>query len=175
MNSAKNPPESVTSLWGKSFPAVSDYHIQKSRCRIGVKTQSGATVTGDMFLQPYGRHGGGSERPMDVLNAAENFFPLVSASGETTLMAKHHVLTVSSDSFDEPDDPRATATRAVAVEMKLINGETVQGTVRLEVPPDHPRLLDFLNLGRVRFLSLDTPAGQLHVNRNAIERVRAVD
>ena len=168
-------PSSVTFTWERSYQPVSDYHIQKSRCRIIVTTQSGEKVTGDMFLQPYSRYGGGTERPIDVLNAAENFFPLSTDGGETVLIAKDRVATVNCDPCDDRDESASTATRRVTVEMKLVGGEKFQASVLLEVPDDHPRLLDFLNLRKRRFLSLDTPDGQLLVNRRSIERVRSLD
>src|SRR6478672_10859802 len=102
-----------------------------------------------MYLQTYGRYGGGSERPIDILNSAEHFFPLGTESGETLLLAKDQVVSVVYDGSDDEEDGRRAITRRVPVEMLLVNGETLTATVLLEVPDDHPRLLDFLNLGRM--------------------------
>jgi hypothetical protein len=155
---------------------VSDYHIEKNRRQIVVRTRGGETVAGDMFLQAYGRYGGGAERPIDILNAAEHFFPLRVGNGDTVLIAKDQVVSVSCDvSGGDEDDFEEEITRKVAVEIGLINGESVKATVLLEVPDDHPRLLDFLNLRKMRFLSLGTDDGLLHVNRSMIERVRSLD
>jgi hypothetical protein len=162
-------------MWGESYPAVSDYHIQKSRRRIIVMMQSGEETTGDMFLQPYGRYGGGTERPIDVLNSAEKFFPLSSENGETVLMAKDHVVTVNCETQDDEDDLAPAVSRQVTVEVRLIDGKEFEAKVRLEVPDDHPRLLDFLNLRRQHFMALQTGDGQILVNRRKIERVRSVD
>lgn len=136
---------------------------------------SGETLAGDMFLQPYGRYGGGAERPMDILNAAERFFPLNHENGEIVLVAKDQVVSVACDSVEGEDDPRTEITRQVALEVRLIHGETFTGTALLEVPEDHARVLDFLNRWKPRFLPLQMTGGQLLLNRSMIERVRSLD
>ena len=153
---------------------MSDYHIEKNRRRVRVRTRSGETLSGDIYLQTYGRYGGGAERPIDILNSAEHFFPLCIESGETLLMAKDQVAFVTCDGDDDQAGEREAITRRAAVEILLIDGEKLRATVHLAVPDDHPRLLDFLNLGRQRFLSMDASEGQLLVNRSMIERVRTV-
>jgi hypothetical protein len=155
---------------------VTDYRLEKSRRRIVVKMHSGEMLTGDMFLQPYGRYGGGAERPIDILNAAERFFPLKNReSGEIVLVAKDQVVSVACDRDPGDDDSRTDITRHVALEVRLIHGDTFAGTALLEVPEDHARVLDFLNRWKPRFIPLHTGDGQLLVNRSMIERVRSLD
>ncbi len=154
---------------------MADYYIEKSRCTISVKTHSGDVLSGDMFLQPYGRYGGGVERPIDILNANDLFFPVVRTNGETVLISKDNVLFVTCDSDRDEEGVRKTLARNVGVEVVLCTGDVVKATAFLEVPEDHSRLLDFLNLSKSRFLPLETATGQLLVNRRMIERVRALD
>lgn len=154
---------------------MTDYRLEKNRRRIVVKMHSGEVLTGDMFLQPYGRYGGGAERPMDILNAAERFFPLNCDNGEIVLVAKDQVVSVAFDPVAGEDDPWTEITRQVALELRLIHGDTFSGTALLEVPEDHARVLDFLNRWKPRFLPLRTADGQLLVNRSMIERVRSLD
>lgn len=152
-----------------------EYHMEKTRRRVLAMTRSGAEVAGDMFLQPYGRHGGGPERPIDILNAAESYFPLRGEGGETVLLAKNNIVTVSTDLVEDDDETESAIARPMKVEVALVNGETVEATVMLEVPEDHPRLLDFLNLRKVRFLPFCIAGGRLFINCGMIERVRPVD
>lgn len=154
---------------------MTNYKLEKNRRRIVVNMHSGETLKGDMFLQPYGRYGGGAERPMDILNAAERFFPLNRENGEIVLVAKDQVVSVAFDLAAGEDDPQTNITRQVALEVRLIHGDTFTGTALLEVPEDHARVLDFLNRWKPRFLQLHTPDGQLLVNRSMIERVRSLD
>lgn len=155
--------------------AVTSYRLEKNRRRIVVKMHSGEIITGDMFLQPYGRYDGGPERPMDILNESERFFPLNRDNGEIVLVAKDQVVSVAHDRVEDEPDTRTEITRKVALEVRLIHGDTFIGTVLLEVPEDHARVLDFLNRWKPRFLSLQTDDGQLLLNRSMIERVRSLD
>jgi hypothetical protein len=155
---------------------MSEYHIEKSRSPVVVRTRSGEIFSGEIFLQLYGRHDGGAERPIDLLNSAEHFFPVRSDGGEIVILAKDQVVSVAwQDLSDADDNPLQTIMKRVDVEVGLTDGETISATVLLEVPEDHPRLLDFLNLGRQRFMSLETAGGGLLLNRSMVERVRTMD
>jgi hypothetical protein len=155
---------------------MSEYHIEKNRSPVVVRTRSGEIFSGDIFLQLYGRHDGGGERPIDLLNSAEHFFPVRSNTGEIVILAKDQVVSVAwEDPSGTDENPLQTITKRVDVEVGLTDGETISATVLLEVPEDHPRLLDFLNLGKQRFMSLETTGGRLFVNRSMVERVRTMD
>lgn len=154
---------------------MSDYRIEKSRCPVIVTTHSGETMTGEMFLQPFGRHDGGMERPQDILNADEPFFPLAISADETVLVAKEQVLAVSV-AF-EPDDSfeSESLSRPTVIEVRLINGATHAGAIFLQLPTERPRLLDFLNRDTERFITLHGTERRLLINRQVIERVRPLD
>jgi hypothetical protein len=153
---------------------MSDYHIEKNRCPVVVTTHSGETITGEMFLQPFARHDGSSERPLDILNAAEPFFPLAVSEEETVLVAKEQVVEVSVDldACGNDDEPFAQPT---VIEVRLINGATHSGSIFLQLPSERPRLLDFLNRDTQRFITLHGTERQLLINRQVIERVRPLD
>lgn len=153
---------------------MSDYRIEKSRWPVVVKTHSGETVAGEMFLQPHGRPDGGAERPIDILNAAEPFFPLALPDGEMVLLAKSQVLEVATESTDEVADEVPLA-RPALIEVRLASGDTHAGAVFLELPSDHPRLLDFLNRAGQRFFTLHGTDRRLLISRQALERVRPLD
>lgn len=153
---------------------VSNYRIEKTRCPISVKTRSGETLTGDVFLQLYGRYGG-AEQPIDILNSGEPFFPIADEAGDTLIVSKKSVLFATSPVEMDLDVERKAISRPVAVEMQLRTGEILNAIARLEVPEDHPRLLDFFNLSKDPFIPLETARGQLMVNKAMIEKVRAVE
>ena len=156
---------------------MSDYRIEKSRCPVVVTTHSGETIAGEMFLQPFGRHDGGTERPLDILNAAEPFFPLAVSDDETVLVAKEQVVEVSvgigPDACGGDDDE--SYGHATVIEVRLINGATHSGSIFLQLPSERPRLLDFLNRDTQRFITLHGTERQLLINRQVIERVRPLD
>ena len=154
---------------------MSDYRIEKSRCPVVVTTHSGETVAGEMFLQPFGRPDGGMERPQDILNGDDPFFPLAISDEETVLIAKEQVVEVSIAL--DPDDTRDNEglSRPTVIEVRLISGATHAGAIFLQLPLERPRLLDFLNRDTQRFLTLHGTERRLLINRRVIERVRPLD
>lgn len=154
---------------------MSDYRIEKSRCPVVVTTHSGETFAGEMFLQPFGRHDGGMERPQDILNGDEPFFPLALSETETVLIAKEQVVELSLD-YDPHDAVEyEMLSRPTVIEVRLITGATHAGAIFLQLPLERPRLLDFLNRDTERFLTLHGTERRLLINRRVIERVRPLD
>jgi hypothetical protein len=152
-----------------------DYRIEKSRSPVVIKTHSGETITGEMFLQPFARPDGGTERPWDILNGDYPFFPLAMSDGELLLVAKEQVLELETDVGHDEYDERSKLARPAVVEVRLISGETHVGAIFLELPVEHSRLLDFLNRDDERFLTLHGSDHVLLINRRMIERVRPID
>ncbi len=154
---------------------MSDYRIEKNRCPVVVTTHSGETIAGEMFLQPFGRPDGGTERPQDILNNDEPFFPLSISSEETVLIAKEQVFEVAVD-FDPTDmEETESLSRPTVIEVRLISGATHAGAIFLQLPLEHSRLLDFLNRDCKRFVTLHGTDRRLLINRRVIERIRPLD
>ena len=154
---------------------MSDYRIEKSRCPVVVTTHSGETIAGEMFLQPFGRHDGGMERPQDILNGDEPFFPLALSEDETVLVAKDQVVEVSIDIDPNESFEDEMLSRPTVIEVRLISGATHAGAIFMQLPLERSRLLDFLNRDAQRFLTLHGTERRLLINRRVIERVRPLD
>lgn len=151
----------------------SDFRIEKERLPVTVVTVSGERLSGDMFVQGYVRHRPGREHAIDVLNAPEPYFPLVLPGESTLLVAKHGVRDVA---VPEPEDvPTDITARPMTIEVVVAGGEVFLGEVRLEVPYERPRLLDYLNRLQQQFVALHTADGIRLVNCRLIERVRPLD
>lgn len=152
--------------------ASSDFRIEKERLPVIVTTASGERLSGEMFIQGYARRRHGREEAIDVLNDAEPYFPLALPDRSMLLIAKHRVRDV--------EVPTVTpnvglGTRPATVEVVVAGGEAFLGEVRMEVPYERPRLLDFLNRVQQRFLTLHTADGIRLINSQLIERVRPID
>lgn len=155
-----------------------DYRIAKERYQVVVTTLEGEELVGDMFVQPYSPRHTGPEAPGDVLNDGDPFFPLALEDGDTLLLAKTGVRDVvvphDGDAVAE-EDYAVVGMRMALVELTLTGGGTCTGSLRLEMPDERPRLLDFLNRFHERFLPLHTEAGMRLVSWRCIERVRPLD
>ena len=157
---------------------ANDYRIEKVRCQVAVTTLDGERLVGDMFLQPYAHHRQGPEAPADLLNDADPFFPLVLCDGDTLLLAKERVREVEVPEDQPPvdADPYVGAgVRYASVELTLLGNVVRSGLVRVELPYERPRLLDFFNRFAERFLTVYTDDGVRLVNRRCIERVRPLE
>jgi|SRR5215217_3064527 len=157
---------------------ANDYRIEKSRCQVAVTTFDGERFVGDMFLQPHAQRRSGPEVPADLLNDNDPFFPLALEDGTTLLLAKDRLLEVEVPDDRPPtdDDLYAEAgVRFATVELTLLGNIMRAGRVRLELPFERPRLLDFFNRFAERFLTVYADDGVRLVNRRCIERVRPLE
>lgn len=150
---------------------MSEYRIDKLRRELSVMLKDGSRLEGDVFLRPVSRHRSRPEDPADLLNDPDPFFALVR-SGETILVSKAQV--ASAVTTVDEDDALDTGALGVIVEVTLHDGSICDGSVFLESRNDRPRLLDFLNAYRERFLPLVSPGQMLLVNIDSIAHVREV-
>lgn len=149
---------------------TNDYRIEKRRLAVAVTLMSGARVDGELFVQASGHYHGQHEDAPEVLNSHEPFFPLALRSGETVLVAKESVrsVTVPRTSVLE-DEKLGIPTR---VEISLRDGERLTGSLIIEPVNGFSRVLDFLNRRQERFLLLFGRESVLLINRTLLERVR---
>ena len=123
---------------------MSEYRIEKVRHRIGLTLASGLELEGDIFLQAFARFRAGPEEPVDVLNDAAPFLPLVLPSGELLLVRKSQIAVVST-ALPEVDDASETGVVGMHVEIAFVNGASRSGSIFPELRAGRPRLIDFLN------------------------------
>jgi hypothetical protein len=157
---------------------ANDYRIEKARCQVAVTTMDGERLVGDMFLQPYAHRRAGPEAPADLLNDTDPFFPLALADGTTLLLAKELMREVEVPDDRPSSDEEAyveASVRFEPVELTLLGGVVRVGSVRLELPYERPRLLDFFNRFAERYLTVYADDGVRLVNRRCIERVRPLE
>lgn len=150
---------------------MSEYRIDKLRRELSVMLHDGSRLEGDVFLRPVSRHRSRPEDPADLLNDPDPFFALVR-NGETVLISKAQV--ASAVTTVDEDDALETGALGVIVEVTLHDGSTCDGSIFMESRSDRPRLLDYLNSYRERFLPIVSPGQLLLVNTDSIAHVREV-
>jgi hypothetical protein len=134
---------------------MSDYRIEKVRHRVELTLASGVRLEGDIFLQAFARFKAGAEEPLDTMNDGAPFLPLVLPTDELLLVQKSQIVIVST-ALPEIDELEETGTIGMHVELVFANGEMHTGSVFPELRADRPRLIDFLNNCRDRFVPLFT-------------------
>lgn len=161
----------VTPALTDTFPPMSDYRIEKVRHRVELTLANGQRLDGDIFLQAFARFRAGPEEPLDVMNDADAFLPLVLANGELLVVQKSQIAVVATD-IPPADESNETGVLGMRVEITLVNGESRSGTVFPEVRADRPRLVDFLNDTPLHFLPLFAAEQLLLVSRAHIAYAR---
>ena len=149
---------------------MSEYRIEKVRRRVVARLAGGATLEGDIFLQPWARYRTGPQDPAELLNEPEPFFPMSTAGDDMVMVAKDRVTQVQFE--PDPANTETGGAADVAVDVVFADGSRVSGELRLEARTDRARLLDFLNGDHQRFLTLRTSAAVCLVNRAQIAQVR---
>src|SRR5262245_42350066 len=122
-----------------------DYRIQKERLGVALITVSGDRLSGDVFVQPSARNRVGREDVPDVVNAPAPYFPVVTASGETYLVAKDRVREIHVEHSEEPNEDEWRIGEPVIVEVMLSGGSCHRGTLFVESLTGFARVLDYLN------------------------------
>ena len=155
-----NTAEPVTRDWGDTL-----------RIRAKVVATGKRSYTGFLHLLPIASIHLGPERPEDVLNRGEAFFPLTDDQEHTVFIAKSQVLLVRVDHDMAGEDPeRLSVARTIELKVELSDGTEHSGTVTSELPPTRTRAIDFLNHGEGFFALYGTDAVR-YVNRAHVRLV----
>ena len=150
---------------------MSEYRIEKQRRSLHILLTNGNTLEGEVFLQPATRHRSRPEEPVDLLNDAEPFFALVR-NGETMLVAKDSV--ARAETSYQSEGELDIVALGVFVEVTMTDGNVCSGCIFVESRTGRPRLLDYLNSYRNRFLPVVDAQQVFLVNTNTIAHVREV-
>jgi hypothetical protein len=150
---------------------MSEFRIEKVRRELSVVLADGSRLEGDVFLRPVSRYSSRPEEPSDLLNDAEPYFALVT-NGSAMLVAKSSVVRAETSYSDDHD--LGLGSLGVPVEVTQTDGSVCTGSIFLESRSDRPRLLDFLNSYRDRFLPVVDARQVFLVNTQTIAHVREV-
>ena len=145
------------------------------RLPAAVTLAGGDVAIGELHLQPIVAHHDGPESPVEMLNRAEEFFPLALADGGVIFLSKSTVAFVACATTDVPDQDPARLEATVRVELDVrIPGAEYRGMAALELPPTRARTLDYLN-GAGRFFAIVSGPTTRFINRAHVRSVRPLD
>lgn len=137
------PPASAAQL----RPAV-DLTVPMQSSTILLWTVDGKSFEATLSLHLNAENHQGAETVLDRLNDPNLFLPL-RVSGDLSVVFLNKIQIVRVDISHEeaaPVDPEHVAESNIQpIQVRLINGEQLQGTVRIDGPRGRRRLSDFLN------------------------------
>lgn len=130
-----------------------------------------------LFLAESAGTHAGSERPSDLMNGDQVFFPATDLQGSTVFLRRDAVmvLTVAAahERGDDPDAVRPLASEEatqIRLDVLLEDGTSLRGELRFLMPEGKRRLQDFLNLSDRFFLLEDGERIHL-INKERIVRL----
>jgi hypothetical protein len=148
-----------------------DYRIEKKRRSVDVTLANGRRLEGDVFLQTFARFRSGPEEPLDLLNDEDPFLPLALTNSDLLLVQKSQIAVVST-SLPDVDDTVDRGVVGMHVELGLIDGSALNGSIFPEVRLGRPRLVDILNDSKQPFIALFGTDHLQIVNRAHIAHAR---
>lgn len=154
-----------------------EYRVPKREVAAEVTIAGQKPVTLKLYLAGQAASHAGYERPSDLLNGSDPFFPVMEKKGRLALLQRDAVVIMSVPAGDERGGNEPGADEAIVgtlsserVEVRLDDGPSVKGLVEYVMPEGSRRLVDFLNLGE-RFLAVRQD-GTIHlINKSRITRI----
>jgi hypothetical protein len=146
------------------------YRIPRKAVPVRLLLDDGRRLEGELFVSL--GEGSDFEGVLHRLNdPSEEFVPL-AVGDDRFLLQKAGVVTAELvDPMELPDEPGVHVVRA---RLSLMGGTALLGQLRVEMPPERARVLDYLNAAP-RFVPVWGPSGVTLVQRRAIVSVRADD
>lgn len=151
---------------------MDDLRVPKRRVTAEAILADGTVRRITLFLAEAASQHAGPERPSDLLNGGGDFVPaLDDEAGAMTFLNRAGVAAFRLPAREgEGDAEGLTLPTEHEVEVTLQSGATLRGLVSYLRPPEHSRLLDFLNEPEPFFHLLEERAVLL-VNKRHVARV----
>lgn len=145
-----------------------DFAVPKEKQRVTVQLIGGETLSGSIFLE----YSPGAltlhQKISFFLEDKNEFFPLAAEGGSPQFLGKGSVRLLKVDYPEE--EPSFSLMHIEEISALFIDGAKVSGMLMADVPAEHARLSDCLNL-TPRFLSVRTGGSILFINKEAVQKV----
>ncbi|MGZ6143313.1 MAG: hypothetical protein ACXWLM_08240 [Myxococcales bacterium] len=150
-----------------------ELRVPKRRAQVEVLLPGGAARQVTVFLAEYAPRHSGPERLSDLLNAQDDFVPAVDVATDTMTFLNRHGIAAARVEREWELAGELEGGEQHEVELTLVDGTTLRGTVAFVMPPERARLLDFLNDAQP-FVRLAEKEKVALVNKRHIARVAKV-
>jgi len=127
-----------------------------------------------LYLSTLSETHAGPETVDEALNRVRDFLPVrIRETDQTVLVFRGAIRTVTVGDDEGDVLPHEESLASVdLVRLELDGGETIEGTLATVLPPERPRLSDYFNFSKAKFVPLAVDEGVIFVNRDFISIVR---
>jgi hypothetical protein len=147
-----------------------ELQVPKRRAQVEVLLPGGGARQVTVFLAEFASAHSGPERLSDLLNGTSDFVPAIdAATGAVSFLGRDCIAAARVERAMDPDFDLDGASEH-EVEITLVDGTVLRGTLAFVMPPGRARLLDFLNHAQP-FVRLAEKEKMALVNKRHIARV----
>lgn len=128
-------------------------------------------VIGSIYLRTQSPSHAGSEQPLEALNLCQSF--LVFNRDEPPELRFYNIKSVTRVEYKATEeDELTTGSNPMRCHLQLMDGAYIDGTIRESLPPNHARLLDYLNRANETFIKIYMDDGLIYlINKSYINHV----
>lgn len=127
-------------------------------------------MIGSLFLRENSPDYGGTEQPLDVLNRCESF--LVFKVENPDKLRFYNIKSVIRVEYEATEAEQDININPKQCHLHMMDGSLIHGTIKESLPPDHARLLDYLNRRDENFIKVHMDDGLVYlINKSYINHV----
>ena len=131
-------------------------------------------VVGSIYLREQSPSHAGSEQPLEALNQCQTF--LVFNRDEPAELRFYNIKSIIRVEYQETDADSASDSNPMQCHLQMMDGSYIQGAIRESLPPNHARLLDYLNRSDECFIKIYMEDGLIYlINKSYINHVHVAD
>jgi len=149
---------------------TNDLRVEKREERVSLFLADGVVFEGVVFLSQYALYHSGEQTVQDLLLERDPFLPMKVQGGAFQLVRKGMISHVRCPVEPEPGLDFVER----QVQISFLGNETLQGAVRMDLPPHRARLTDYINGGH-EFFPLFSGDHAYLVNRSLIRNIVLTD
>lgn len=145
--------------------------VPKSKRKVSLWVHPEGQVIGSLFVRQQSPHHAGEESPAELLNEDHPFIVLEKENPEQLRFYNRNSIIRVEYSEESPSEADP-----ISCQVNMMDGSVIEGTIREDLPPEHSRLFDYLNLDNTRFIKLYLTDDQVYlVNKSYIINVTTSD
>lgn len=131
-------------------------------------------VLGALYLRTQSVNHAGEEEPGEILNQKEPFIVVKRVDPEE--LRFYNLSSIIRVEYDEEYNTNLPNVKHLNCQLHMMDGSLIAGIIKAPMPPDMPRLLDYLNKHEDRFVKMYIDDTKVYlVNKSYIIRATSMD
>lgn len=144
--------------------------VSKKLCAVKLWVHPEGRVVGSLFLREQSPDYGGTEQPLEALNRCQSF--LVFKVDDPDELRFYNIKSVIRVEYEPTDRDSSAGVDPMHCHLHMMDGSLLHGKIFESLPPEHARLLDYLNRGEESFIKVHVEGDLIYlINKSYINHV----